>query len=527
VNQTTITGSIIPEELDAGRQPLPLTYVEDPVTITIFGATGDLTQRKLVPALYALYCQGLFRERFTIVGFARRNFSDESFRGRMREAIREFGRLHTEEAALDRFAGRIFYHQGNLENAEDFRALQARFQDEEAFPPNRVFYLATTPDHFLPTIQNLSASQLLSAPHGPRWSRVVIEKPFGLDLESARKLNRDALALLDESQIYRIDHYLGKETVQNILGFRLANSIFEPLFNRHHVDHIQITASETTGMESGRGAYYDSAGALRDMVQNHLLQLLCLVAMEPPSNLTADAIRSARVQLLKSLSSPAQHEMMSRSIRGQYRAGVASGKMAPAYPEEERVAPDSRTETYCALRLGIENWRWAGVPVYLRTGKRLKKRVTEIAVQFRQPPLQLFQTVECAGDRCDLTRSHPNVLVFRIQPDEGISLRFSAKRPAMQFVVESVAMIFSYHQTWNMPLPEAYERLLLDLMRGDPTLFTRSDQVEAAWEVLNPIMRAWKSQPDIPVHAYDPGSWGPRAADEMLRQDGRAWRNLD
>jgi glucose-6-phosphate 1-dehydrogenase len=355
----------------------------------------------------------------------------------------------------------------------------------------------------------------------------VIEKPFGRDLESARNLNRDVLAHLDESQIYRIDHYLGKETVQNILGFRLANLIFEPVFNWHHVDHIQITAGETVGMESGRGAYYDSAGALRDMVQNHLLQLLCLVAMEPPGNLTADAIRSAKVQLLNSLVPPAPQEIGSKTIRAQYIAGLENGQRIPAYVEEDRVARDSRTESYCALRLGIENWRWAGVPVYLRTGKRLRKRLTEIVIQFKQPPLQLFQTVECEGDYCDLTLSRPNVLGFRIQPDEGISLQFAAKRPSMQFVVESVAMNFSYQQTWKHSLPEAYERLLLDVMRGDSSLFTRSDQVEAAWRVMAPILAAWQSQPDIPIHTYMPGSWGPAAADDLIRQEGRFWHDSD
>jgi len=353
---------------------------------------------------------------------------------------------------------------------------------------------------------------------------MVIEKPFGRDIESARQLNQDVLAYLDEAQIYRIDHYLGKETVQNILGFRLANSIFEPVFNHHHVDHIQITAGETVGMESGRGAYYDAAGALRDMVQNHLLQLLCLVTMDPPSNLTADAIRNAKVELLRSLVPPAAHEIRDSIIRGQYLAGEIDGRPVPAFVNEDRVAGSSRTESYCALRLRIENWRWAGVPVYLRTGKRLAKRLTEIAVQFKKPPLQLFRTVECEGDVCDLTLSRPNVLVFRIQPDEGISLQFSAKRPAMQFAVESVAMDFSYAKTWKMSLPEAYERLLLDVMRGDSTLFTRSDQVEAAWQVVDPVLQAWQSQSGAPLHRYRPGSWGPDASDELLTREGRSWR---
>jgi glucose-6-phosphate 1-dehydrogenase len=526
-NETALTGNIAALALDSERQPLPLLYIEEPVTITIFGASGDLTLRKLVPALYALFCQGLFHERFAIVGYARRDYGDAGFRERMREAVKTFSRLPVDAAQLDPFIGRVFYHQGDLDDPEAFRSLKIRYQDEASFPANQVFYLATTPEHFLPTIENLRKSELICAPHCKSWSRVVIEKPFGRDLESARKLNQDVLRHLDETQIYRIDHYLGKETVQNILGFRLANSIFEPVFNRHHVDHIQITASETVGMESGRGAYYDSAGALRDMVQNHLLQLLCLVAMEPPSNLTADALRNAKVQLLDSLLPPAPHEIGARTIRGQYVAGEVNGQPVPAYVHEERVAPGSRTETYCALRLSIENWRWAGVPVYLRTGKRLKKRLTEILVQFKQPPLQMFRTVECVGDVCDLTLSRPNALMFRIQPDEGIALRFSAKRPAMQFVVESVAMNFSYRQTWDRALPEAYERLLLDAMRGDSTLFTRSDQVEAAWQVMDPIMKAWESRTDLPIHDYVPGSWGPEAAGDLLGREGRTWKNSE
>jgi glucose-6-phosphate 1-dehydrogenase len=520
-------GDITPVAVNSMRQPMPAISVGQPVTVTIFGASGDLTLRKLMPALFTLYAQGLFRERIAIIGFARRSYDDASFRGEMRDAIRSFSRLPIDAGQLDAYIKRIYYHRGDLDDIDSYRTLKARFQDAERFPANRIFYLATTPEHFLPTIVNLDRSELISPAHGKPWTRVVIEKPFGRDLDSARNLNRDVLLHLDESQIYRIDHYLGKETVQNILGFRLANSIFEPVFNRLHVDHIQITASEAVGMESGRGAYYDSAGALRDMVQNHLLQLLCLVAMEPPSNLTADAIHRAKVQLLNSLMLQAPHEMGSKVIRAQYLAGSENGQPVPAYVDEYRVASDSRTESYCALCLGIENWRWAGVPVYLRTGKRLKRRLTEIVIQFRQPPLQLFKTVECEGDVCDLTLSRPNMLVFRIQPDEGISLLFSAKRPAMQFVVESVAMNFSYQQTWKHSLPEAYERLLLDVVRGDSSLFTRSDQVEAAWHVVDPILKAWESEPGIPMYTYEAGSGGPAAADGLIQREGRAWRELD
>jgi glucose-6-phosphate 1-dehydrogenase len=506
---------------------IPLAYIEESVTITIFGASGDLTRRKLIPALYALFAQGLFRDRFAIIGYARSGYDDASFREHLREAIKSFSRVPVEEPRLDEFIRCLYYHRGDLADLESYLKFKSLVQDEERFPPNHVFYLAITPDNFLPTIANLNIAGLIYPVHKKPWSRVVIEKPFGRNFESARSLNHSVLMHLDESQVYRIDHYLGKETVQNILGFRLANSIFEPVLNRHHVDHIQITASETLGMESGRGAYYDSAGALRDMVQNHLLQLLCLVAMEPPSNFTADALRSSRAQLLRSLVPPSPLEMPIKTVRAQYTAGFENGLSVPAYLKEDRIALGSKTESYCALRLNIENWRWAGLPVYLRTGKRLKKRLTEIVIQFKQPPLQFFKTVECEGDICDLTRSQPNTLVFRIQPDEGISLLFSAKRPSMQFVVESVAMNFSYQQTWHFSLPEAYERLLLDVMRGDSSLFTRSDQVEAAWQVMDPILKTWDSQPDIPLHSYMPGSWGPAAADDLIRQDGRSWHAAD
>jgi glucose-6-phosphate 1-dehydrogenase len=519
-----ITG-ITPIATDSERKPLALTYIEDPVTIVVFGASGDLTLRKLVPALYALFSQGLFRKDFAIVGFARRDYSEEVFRDLLSEAIKTFGRVAVDRADLDRFVARVHYQRGNLDDPNTFLSLKSRLESGDTFPANHIYYLAITPDQFLPTIENLKRADLILTPHSQNWSRVVIEKPFGRDRESAAGLNLGVRACLDESQIYRIDHYLGKETVQNILGFRLANSIFEPLFNNHYVDHIQITASETVGMESGRGSYYDRAGALRDMVQNHMLQLLCLATMEPPSNLTADAMRGAKVQLLKALAPPSEKEMRDKVVFGQYSAKHENGLTIPAYVEEEHVAHESTTECYCAARFAIENWRWAGVPVYLRTGKRLKKRLTEIAIQFKMPPLQLFRTVECVGDVCDLTLSRPNALVFRIQPNEGIALRFSAKRPAMQFVVESVAMDFSYSQTWKMSLPEAYERLLLDVMRGDSTLFTRSDEVEAAWQAIDPVLKARESKTGIPIRYYEPGSWGPPEAEKLLSSEGRTWRN--
>jgi glucose-6-phosphate 1-dehydrogenase len=351
-------------------------------------------------------------------------------------------------------------------------------------PVNRLYYLAVSPEHFLSIIGCLAEAKLLHKPGTTPWTRVVVEKPFGHDLESARELNRKALELLDESQVFRIDHYLGKETVQNILSFRFGNEIFEPLFSNHYVDHVQITVAETLGMEGRRGAYYDTAGALRDVVQNHVLQLVCLVAMEPPASLEARATRDEKVKVLSSIPPVVPSEVAERVVRGQYLAGNLDGKPVKAYREEEGVKADSITESYVAIRLGIDNWRWAGVPFLLRSGKRLAKRVTEIAVQFKRPPLHLFTS---GGDRCDLSQAKPNALIFRIQPDEGISLSFACKVPGMEMQLQTVSMDFLYGRSFDKPSPEAYERLLLDALRGDSTLFTRSDEVEYAWKfVLDP-----------------------------------------
>jgi len=519
------THQAIPLASEEERQPLPPVSVNEPFTITIFGATGDLSRRKLMPGLFAMYSEGLFHERFALVGFARREHDDASYREMMATSIREHSRVELDEKKLSAFLENVYYHRGDLTNPDSFSALRERYGDRKRYPANDVFYLAIMPELFEAAVNELERAGFVRRPPETPWMRVVVEKPFGHDWESARDLNQKLLRHLHESQMYRIDHYLGKETVQNMLSFRFANAIYEPIFNNRYVDHIQITASEATGMESGRGAYYDSAGALRDMVQNHMLQLLSFATMDPPSNLTAESIRNQKVEVLKSVAPVSKDDIRNCAVRGQYGGGEIDGERVPAYLEEERVAPDSRTATFVALQMNIENWRWAGVPVFLRTGKRLQRRVTEIAVQFKMPPLQLFKSVECEGDVCDLTLARPNVLVFRIQPDEGISMRFSAKRPAMQFVVESVAMDFSYHATWRKSLPEAYERLLLDVLRGDSTLFTRSDEVEAAWRVVTPFLRAWEQEPDLPLHAYDPGGWGPDAADELIRRSGREWVN--
>lgn len=505
-------------------EPLPTIRVRDPLTVVIFGASGDLTQRKLIPALFSMFREGYLPDEFTIVAFARRPFTDEAFRESMTEALRTFSRQPAHPSEIRRFCEHVVYHRGDMESGpEPFHELRDRLADTGRFPPNHLFYLSIKPDLFSGVISNLKSARLIRSPFERAWSRVVIEKPFGRDLASAIELNRVVRQFLDESQVYRIDHFLGKETVQNILSFRFANAIFEPLFNSHLVDHIQITAAETVGMESGRGAYYDATGALRDMVQNHMLQLLCLVTMEPPAAMTAEAIRNEKVKVLQSIVPPSPDRVAAMSVRAQYADGAIGDEAVKGYLREERIAPGSKTESFVAMRLEVANWRWAGVPIYLRTGKRLARRLTEIAVQFKVPPLQLFQTVECVGDVCDFTRSKPNSLIFRIQPDEGIAIKFSAKRPVLQVQVENVAMNFSYSQTWKKQLPEAYERLLLDVMRGDSTLFTRSDEVEAAWRVLDPVLSAWQNDARIPMHEYAPGGWGPPAADELIDGDDE-WR---
>ena len=499
---------------------------QEPCTLTIFGATGDLTHRKLMPALFSLFRQGLLPDHFAVVGFARRDYDDLAFRNWMADSIRQFGSAPVEESRLTDFLAHVHYHRGDFENdAGCFRDYRKRLDDTTRFPSPQLFYLSVKPELFGLIVEGLDQAGLIRPIADPAWSRVVVEKPFGLDLLSARALNKVCLMHLDERQIFRIDHYLGKETVQNILSVRFANAIFEPLFSNQYVDHVQITASETTGMEHGRGAFYDSSGALRDMVQNHLLQLLCFVAIEPPGRLLAESVRNEKVKLLRSIEPIAATPGGLPAVRAQYLAGQVDGQPVPGYREEERVAPSSRTPAYVALRLGIENWRWKGVPFYLRTGKRLPRRLTEVVVQFKTPPLQLFQSVECVGDVCDLTSAHPNRLIFRIQPAEGLALRFSAKRPAMGYWVEDAEMDFSYSAKWPNKLPEAYERLLLDVWRGDSTLFTRSDEVEAAWEVVQPLLQAWDADSTTPLATYAAGTWGPAEAMRVFRSPATTWHN--
>jgi len=509
--------------LDAPTADLPIVDM----TLLIFGASGDLTARKLVPALFHLARNGYLSDKMLVIGVARREKTDAQFRQEMRDAFREHGRDNgVAEQAWAGFASRLCYESVDLDRPEEFLRLKQRVEEREqavGLSGRRVVYLATSPELFLPSVKGLAAAEMLpSKPHRDRL-RIVFEKPFGEDLTSAQALSAELATMLGEEQIYRIDHYLGKETVQNILLFRFGNSIFEPLLTRTHVDNVQITVAESQGLERGRGGYYDKAGALRDVLQNHVLQLLCLVAMEPPSMFQAEYIRNEKLKVLQALRPGNTAFIDEWAIAGQYAAAAIGGQRVKAYVDEDRVAPDSQTETFVAMEVAIDNWRWAGVPFYLRTGKRMPSRVTEVAVHFKLPPLHLFSTVECEGSICDLVETRPNSLVFRIQPQESISLSFAAKRPGMQYQVQPVDMDFNYSDSFG-EVPEAYERLLLDVMRGDSTLFTRSDELEAAWRFLDPVLDRWKRKDHQP-ELYPAGSWGPKGATQLLARTGRMWRN--
>ena len=500
---------------------LRLEPTPGPTTLVIFGASGDLTRRKLLPAIYRLSRRGRLPAQFAVIGIARRQLGDEVFRTQFRDSVKEFAGVSTGNDDLaESLASQMHYVAGETDDPGLYQRLQAKLTEING-AEGVLFYLAIPPTVYSAVIEKLGASGLAIAP--PRgWRRIIVEKPFGTDLDSARALNRVAHQHFDEDQVYRIDHYLGKETVQNLLVFRFGNGMFEPVWNRRYIDHVQITAAETVGVEH-RAAYYEGAGAVRDMVQNHLMQVLSLVTMEPPNAFTAESVRNRKMDALLAVqplvanghgkASPAGHV-----VRAQYRAGWVSGAEVPGYRAEKGVAPQSATETYAAVRLNLDNWRWAGVPFYLRTGKRLPKRTTEISIQFRRPPLEIFR-------RASQASVAPNLLIVNVQPDEGISLRFETKLPGTRMQIAPVMMNFRYGTTFGGEVPEAYETLLLDAMLGDATLFARHDFVEASWALITPVLDAWREgSGEIPT--YEAGEWGPAEADDLMALDGRRWRSL-
>jgi glucose-6-phosphate 1-dehydrogenase len=507
------------ERVNPLREGLLIERTPEPLAMVIFGASGDLTRRKLIPALYNLALERLLPPGFSVVGFARQEMDTHIFRARMREAVNEFSRRRpVDDAVWESFAQGLTYVRGDFTDEGAFGRLGAhldQLDETRGTLGNRMFYLATPPDLYDDIIDNIGLHGL-KGERERAWQRVIVEKPFGRDLDTARELNQKVNEVFAERDVFRIDHYLGKETVQNIIAFRFANGIFEPLWNRQYVDHVQITVAESIGVE-GRGGYYEEAGALRDMVQNHLMQLLTLVAMEPPVELTADPVRDEKVKVLRAVR-PIKPDLVRRfTVRAQYAAGFEAGDPVPGYLQEDRVDPDSLTETFVALKLFVDNWRWAGVPFYLRTGKRLPKRVSEIAIQFKRAPHLLF-----SGNAAE--RMDPNVLALGIQPDEGIALKFAVKVPGPMMNLRSVHMGFQYGTSFNVQSPDAYERLLLDAMLGDGTLFTRRDEVEAAWDIVTQILRGWSMMQTDRLPQYEAGDWGPVEADAFLKMEGRTWR---
>jgi glucose-6-phosphate 1-dehydrogenase len=492
--------------------------VAEPCTVVLFGASGDLAKRKVIPAMYDLAIHDALGSQFAIVGFARTTMTDESFRdmaGQAARTISEVGPIDPQK--WNDFAANLFYQPGDYSNPEAYKQLAKRIAEidaEKELCGNRLFYLSTPPEVYKDIIEQLGQAGLSKPCSENAWVRIIVEKPFGRDLATAKELNKIVLNVFEEKQVYRIDHYLGKDTVQNLLVLRFGNGIFEPLWNRNYVDHVQITAAETLGVER-RGGFYETTGGLRDMIQSHVLQLTSLVAVEPPATFDANAVRNEKLKVLQSIR-PFDLEMVARSVvRGQYAPGSLNGKPMPGYRQEVGVNPESKTETFVSARLLIDNWRWAGVPFYLRTGKRLAKRSTEIVIEFRKAPHMVFREREI----------EPNRLILNIQPDEGISVSFSAKRPGTEMSIGNVTMKFGYQEGFGDPTRGAYSTLVNDCLRGDATLFDRGDNVEAAWALVEPILDVWSAARTATVPQYPSGSWGPRESDLLLEHDGRAWHN--
>jgi glucose-6-phosphate 1-dehydrogenase len=509
----------------AQAEMLPLTQrggrVADPCTMVIFGAAGDLTKRKLIPALYNLAKADLLAEEFAIIGVAHNPMSNEEFTKKIVQDIKDYAGKDVDQKICDWFAQRLSYVTADFSDKSVYGKLKEyleKVNKDHSTHENYFFYLATAPDFFGSIVEQLAAAGLMEE-NNQHWRRVIVEKPFGRDLESAKGLNKQLLKVAAEKQIYRIDHYLGKETVQNILAFRFANGIFEPIWNRRYIDHVQISVAETVGVES-RGSYYDGAGALRDMVPNHIMQLISLTAMEPPISFQADAVRDEQAKILHAIQPLSAEDVLSRTVRGQYGEGNVMGHHIPAYRHEEDVPSDSKTETFVAMKLAIDNWRWADVPFYLRTGKSLAAQNTQIVIQFSRAPFVLFRDTP-------VDNLMPNQLILHIQPQEGISLQFAAKIPGPVMRLGAVDMNFEYADYFGMQPSTGYERLLHDCMIGDQTLFQRADMVEAGWCVVSPVLDVWKALPPRNFPNYAAGSWGPKESEELLERDGRHWRNFE
>jgi glucose-6-phosphate 1-dehydrogenase len=502
------------------REGLEQERVPDASCLVIFGASGDLTHRKLLPALYSLAHDGLLPAGQTIIGFSRPDYTDEAFRMDVREACNKYARTRpVDDAVWENFAKGLFYVRGDFTEPGAYLRLKQKLEEcdrSRGTGGRRIYYLAVPPNFFPVICEFLGGEGMVNDPErGGPFTRAIIEKPFGHDLESARELNRVAVSTFRERQVFRIDHYLGKETVQNLLVLRFANGIFEPFWNRQYIDHVQFTVAESIGVEK-RGGYFDSAGITRDIVQNHLLQLVSLFAMEPPVAFEANAVRDEKVKVIRALREFPKGREHELAVRGQYTAGSVLGEKAPGYLQEENVKPNSRTETFSALKLFVDNWRWADVPFYIRAGKRLPKRVTDISIHFRPAPYPLF-------NKGTSVKTQPNVLAIRIQPDEGISLKFDSKVPGPSVRTAPVSMEFRYATSFGAEPPEAYERLLLETMLGDSTLFARRDEVETAWAWLDPLLNTWASD-SRPPDPYAAGTWGPESADTLIERDGRKWR---